>query len=56
MDAFDLAFVDAEVSIHKSNFGDVSWDVFKRSIVWFKIRKSKTLAERTQFMLAWEAA
>jgi len=53
MDALELDMIEAEVSIHKTSFGDVSWDIFSRSIVWYKIRKAMSYIEREHFMKCW---
>ena len=57
MDSIEVDMIVAEASIHKAAFGDgnVSWDVFSRSITWFKLRKKMNYIERGLFIEAWSA-
>lgn len=57
MDSLDIDILVAEASIHKAAFGDgnAPWDVFKRSIDWFKLRKTMNYIERQYFAEAWSA-
>lgn len=51
MNSLTKAMLETKASIQKARFG--SWEVFSRSIVWFKLRKKMNYIERDIFIEAW---
>ena len=54
MDSLHMDLIEGEASIHKVAFGNVGWNIFSRSITWFKLRKNMNYLEREHFMKSWE--
>ena len=54
MDSLHMDLIAGEASIQKAAFGNVSWNVFSRSIAWFKLRKNMNYIEREHFVKSWE--
>ena len=54
MDSLHMDLIAGEASIQKAAFGNVGWNVFSRSIAWFKLRKNMNYIEREHFVKSWE--